>query len=159
MRSLNDHSFPPSALVGAGLLVFTTVAGVGIHQWSNHFQPPATAMSDAPPIAARQLRFIDVGDGLGAYGGHVRVYDAKSGIEFAQLAENEGFIRTVLNGLSFERTKRGVQADPVFELAAWPGNKLTLGDPATGAQVNLGQYGARNKGVFLRFLDHPEAGQ
>ncbi|WP_146002769.1 photosynthetic complex assembly protein PuhC [Telmatospirillum siberiense] len=159
MRSLNDHSFPPSALVGAGLLVFTTVVGVGIHQLKNHFQPPTAAASDAAPIEARQLRFIDVNDGLGAYGGHVRVFDARTGIELAQLAENEGFIRTVLNGLTFERTKRGIRAEPVFELAVWPDNKLTFGDPATGARVNLGQYGARNKSVFLHFLDHPEAGR
>jgi putative photosynthetic complex assembly protein len=156
LSSLDDRPFPTAALIGAGLLILTTVVGVGIIQFNKH-NAPSVATESAMPVETRDLRFVDEGDGVSVYGGHVRVFDAATGAEFPQLRDSDGFIRAVLNSLAFERTKRGVSAPPIFELAYWPDNRVTVQDPATGARISLGAFGDRNKAVYLRFFGRPEA--
>jgi putative photosynthetic complex assembly protein len=156
LSSLDERPFPKAAIVGASLLIFATVAGVAAGQLHKHFVLAAPAIT-AKALQSRDLRFVDAGDGVNAFGGHVRVYDVATGAELPPLVHSDGFIRAVLNSLAFERTKRGVSAAPIFQLALWSGNKLTLGDKTTGAEVNLGAFGSGNRAVFLRFLDHSGA--
>jgi len=156
VSSLDDRPFPNLALFGAGLLILTTVLGVGIVQHSKQYEPPARASTETI-VESHDLRFVDAGDGINAYGGHVRVYDVATGAELPPLRESDGFIRAVLNSLNFERTRRGIEAPPVFQLIRWSGNRVTLGDPATGSRVNIGAFGAGNQMVFARFLDHAGA--
>ena len=108
MSSLDDKPFPKGALLGAGLLVLTTVAGVGTIQLQKHFTHdgrggPAMA---AAPLQVRALRFVDQQDGVSIYGGHVRVFDAASGAELPQLRERDGFVRAVLNSLTSPSSQR-----------------------------------------------------
>jgi putative photosynthetic complex assembly protein len=141
--------------MGAGLLVLSTVAGVGTIQLKKHFAHiplNASAILAEVPTEVRSLRFVDQQDGVSIYGGHVRVFDAVTGAELPQLRERDGFVRAVLNSLAYERTKNAVQAAPIFELARWPDNRITIADKATGAQINLGDFGPGNKSVFLRFF-------
>jgi putative photosynthetic complex assembly protein len=155
LSSLDDRPFPAGALVGAGLLVLTTIAGVGTIQLRKHFSHVPLIASEiqvANPVQIRALRFEDQKDGVAVYGGHVRVFDAETGAELPQLRERDGFVRAVLNSLTYERTKNGVQAAPVFELTRWSDNKITIADKATGARINLGDFGPGNKSVFQRFL-------
>jgi putative photosynthetic complex assembly protein len=135
------------------LLIFATVGGVAAIQLRKHFSPPAPVAWADSAIERRALRFVDAGDGVNAFGGHVMVYDAATDAKLGPLAESDGFIRAVLNSLAFERTKRGIDAAPVFQLVRWPDNKLTLEDSVTGAHVSLGAFGHGNRAVFLRFLD------
>jgi len=154
LSSLDDRPFPKPALIGAALLILTTVVGVGVIQLQKHFAPPVPVdfAQGATPLETRALRFVDQGDGVAIYGGHVRVFDAATGAELPQLREREGFVRAILNSLTYERTKSGVEAEPVFELVRWSDNRLTIADKATGAHVNLGDFGPGNKAVFLRFF-------
>lgn len=151
---MDDHPFPQAALIGAGLLIFVTIGGVGTIQLQKHFAhiPLTPSISDAGALEIRALRFVDEQDGVSIYGGHVRVFDAVTGVELPSLTESDGFVRAVLNSLTFERTKRGIEAPPVFELSRWPDNRLTITDKATGSRINLGDFGAGNKSVFLRFF-------
>lgn len=151
MSTKQESPFTLIAVVASGLLMVSSVIAVNLHQNRKMEQPPQ-AVATGELLQSRQLRFVDQGDGISVYGGHVRVFDEASGAEFPQLREDEGFIRTVLNGLAFERSKRGITASPVFELASWSDGKLILTDLATGAHVGLGQFGAPNKAVFMRFL-------
>jgi putative photosynthetic complex assembly protein len=153
LSSLDERPLPTPALVGAGLLVLTTIVGVGAIQLTKHFAPPHQATATETAIDTRDLRFVDQGDGVNAYGGHVRVYDAVTGNELPPLRESDGFIRAVLNSLNFERTKRNMDAPPVFQLIRWSGDKITLEDRATGARVNIGAFGNGNRAVFLRFFE------
>jgi len=159
LSSLDQRPFPKMALLGAGMLALTTVVGVGAHQLIKHFSPTAEVADYGTQIQARRLRFIDQGDGISSFGGHVRVFDATTGRELAQLKESDGFVRAVLNSLAFERTRSGAGGDTVFELASWSSHKLTLKDTATGASVSLGQFGAGNTAAFLRFLDPAADGE
>jgi putative photosynthetic complex assembly protein len=155
VSALDEKPFPAGALIGAGFLILISVGGVAAIQVRKHIDPPPPA----PVVAAlesRTLRFVDEGDGINAYGGHVRVFDAATGEELPQLRPNDGFIRAVLNGLQFERTRAGVSGPPVFEVAYWPNKHITLADTATGKSVNVGEFGPGNMAVFLRFLPHGE---
>jgi putative photosynthetic complex assembly protein len=151
---MDDRPFPQAALIGAGLLILTTVVGVGTVQLQKHFAhiPLTPSVSSAGALQTRALRFVDQQDGVSVYGGHVRVFDAVTGVELPSLEESDGFVRAVLNSLAFERTKRGIEAPPVFELSRWPDNRLTMTDKTTGARINLGDFGSGNKSVFFRFL-------
>lgn len=155
MSSLDDRPFPPAALAGAGLLILSTVAGVGTIQFQKHLAHiPLRAASSLPgqPVETRSLRFIDQQDGVSIYGGHVRVFDAKTGAELPPLRAQDGFVRAVLNSMAYQRSKNGIAAPPVFELARWPDNRITLWDAASGSRINLGDFGPGNKSVFLRFF-------
>lgn len=160
MSSLDEKPFPAAALIGAGLLVLTTVVGVGIIQINKHYSPivPFSDARSGSPAQTRELAFIDEHDGVSVYGGHVRVFDATSGRELPQLRERDGFVRAVLNSLMYERTKRGVAAPPVFELARWTDNRITMSDKSTGARISLGDFGPGNKAVFLKFFGPAKAG-
>jgi len=151
LSSLDERQIPLTALVAGGLLIITTVLGVKLHVERD---PPALRHEavSANLVASRLLRFVDAGDGVSVYGGHVRVFDAKTGEELPQLRENDGFIRAVLNSLTYERTRRAISGPPVFELASWSDYRVTLTDQLTGAHVSLGEFGAKNKAVFFRFL-------
>lgn len=139
-------------------MILFTVAGVGTIQLQKHFAHIPLDAAQIPserPTDVRTLRFVDQHDGISIYGGHVRVFDAQTGVELPALRENEGFVRAILNSLAYERTKKGIQAAPIFALARWPDNRLTIVDNATGASINLGDFGLSNKAVFLRFFARP----
>ncbi len=144
MSSLDERPFPTAALVGAGMLVLTTVAGVGAIQLNKHFYhiTDVVELDSGSPIVKRELRFDDLGDGVNAY----------AGVEIPPLRSSDGFVRAVLNSLNFERTKRDLGGAPVFELVRWSDNRITLQDRTTGKFVDVGEFGPGNKAVFLRFL-------
>ncbi len=156
MSSLDERQIPITALVAGGLLVITTVLGVKLHVERD---PPASRQEtvSASLVQSRQLRFVDEGDGVSVYGGHVRVFDVVTGAELPQLRDNDGFIRAVLNSLAYERTRRNISGAPDFELASWSDQRVTLTDRLTGAHVSLGEFGTDNKAVFLRFLQSSRA--
>ncbi len=151
---MDDRPFPTAALIGAGLLVVTTVVGVGTIQLNKHFNhiSNASPIDTGTPVVTRELRFVDQNDGVNAYAGNVRVFDATTGAELPPLRENDGFVRAVLNALNFERTKGDLSAPPVFELIRWSDNHITVRDRATGKFIDVGEFGSGNKAAFLRFL-------
>ena len=156
MSAAKDRPLPIIPLVAAFLVMFDTIVGIRIYQ-AQHPRPAVTPIDTTQVVRSRDLRFVDSGDGVSVYGGHVDVYDATSGAAYRPLRENDGFIRAVLNSLSFERTKRSVSAAPIFRLTYWSDKKVTLQDLATGKHVSLGQFGAKNESVFMRFFAEPEA--
>jgi putative photosynthetic complex assembly protein len=161
LSSLDDKPFPRGALIGAGLMILSTVAGVGTIQLQKFHAGTLRAAPtiNAAAVETRDLRFIDLQDGVSVFGGHVQVFDAVTGAELPQLRERDGFVRAVLNSLAYERTKRGLSAPTVFQLTRWSDDRITISDPVTNARINLADFGHGNKTVFLRFFPSSEAGQ
>lgn len=155
MSAPSHRPLPILRLLAAFLVMFDTVVGVHVYT-ARHPRPTVTQISTASVVKSRNLRFVDSGDGVSVYGGHVAVYDAVTGAAYLPLRENDGFIRAVLNSLSFERTKRSMNAAPIFRLTYWSDKKVTLQDLATGKHVGLGQFGPKNESVFMRFFAGPE---
>ncbi|WP_439814978.1 photosynthetic complex assembly protein PuhC [Zavarzinia sp. CC-PAN008] len=145
-----DQIIPTGAVWAAGALILASLVGVGIQQWDKRDAPPLA--SSATPVNVRTLHFIDQGDQPIAFKGRVRVIDEQTGQELPELAASDGFIRAVLNGLAFERSKRRIEAPGIFRLVHWSDHRLTLEDPATGARISLDEFGSGNLTPFLRFL-------
>lgn len=156
MSGLDERPFPRGALLGAAFLIAATIVGVGINQIVKFSAPAPQTQSAETVIASRDLRFVDQGGGVNAFGGAVAVFDDRTGDYIANLTPTDGFIRVVLNSLAFERTKRNIAADTVFTLVMHAGNRMFMVDPVTGRSVNLGAFGPDNRHVFVKFL--PDAG-
>ena len=157
MSSLDERPFPTAALVGAGLLILSTIVGVGFVQLQKEFNAGPTldrAPHDADQaiLETRDLLFVDQRDGVSVYGGQVKVFDARTGEQLPDLVPQEGFVRAVLNSLAFERSKLALETEPRFQLSRWTDDRIVITDTATGASINLGNFGQGNKAVFDRFF-------
>jgi putative photosynthetic complex assembly protein len=156
MSAIDERPFPRGALIAAGFLIGTSLIVVGSVQLMKHFgPPPPPEVIDETQIAeTRDLRFNEVGGGI------IVVADAASGAEIGRLNNTDGFIRTVLMSMAFDRDKRHVTtAQPVYRLIRWVDTRLTIEDTTTGVRVNLGAFGPANKDVFQRFLAKAEIPQ
>ncbi len=160
MSALDERPFPRGALLGATGLVALSIFGVGINQIVKFSAPPGQSAeaSLGPVRQARDLKFVDEGGGVTAFGGAVAVYDVATEAFIGNLTATDGFIRVVLNSLKFERTKLAIPGANVFRLVERVGGHLTLEDPATGRSVNLGAFGPDNRAVFFKFLPVPPEG-
>ena len=136
--------FPRGALLGATVLLGLTLllaatarqTGVGV-----------TTNPTSTVVEQHALRFEDRPDGA------VEVRTVADGEVIERLAPGtNGFVRSVLRGLVRERTRRGIGAEPPFELTRWADGRLSLDDPATGRTVELGVFGPSNADAFARLL-------
>lgn len=106
---------------------------------------------EARPMAERQLRFVDRGDGA------VVVSDAQTGGQVAVIEPAEGgFVRGAMRGLARARFAAGIGAEVPFRLVGWSDGRLTFEDPATGTKLEMAAFGHTNAEAFLRFLSPSE---
>jgi len=144
MSHVHTETFPRAALVGAGLLLGTTLfvatlvrlTGIDIRSM------PAPAAS-----VSRELRFTDQLDGS------VLVTDATRGTTVTTLLPGtNGFLRATMRNLAHERRREGLGPQAPFRLFASAEGRLILEDPATGRQIELEAFGPTNAGAFARLL-------
>lgn len=154
----HENTVPRPALIMAGglvalSLVLTGAVSLGILD-REAVPGVERAAASVAPAKTRELRFEDAADGS------VRITDAASG-QLIKLVDEDtqsgGFIRGVLRGLARERRMHGVGSGPPFTLTLWQDGSLSLGDSATGREVELGGFGADNRAVFVALLDGKEA--
>ena len=124
--------------------VIAGIALVGIEA-PHHTRPLPVPASTV--VAARDLRFEDQADGS------IAVLDAASGLRAGTVAPLQGgFVRGVMHGLARTRQRRGVGPRIPFHLVASSNGRLVIGDPATGAMVELEGFGMTNAASFAQFL-------
>jgi putative photosynthetic complex assembly protein len=151
MSGHGNVAFPKGALWGAAALIsFTLSVTVAVRAGVfPHVANPPTLREQASVtrLAARDLRFLDRGDGA------VVVTDL-DGAEVATIlpASEQGFVRGVLRGLARERRLKDVGPDAPFRLEQWSDNGLTLTDLGTGRQIELGAFGSTNRAAFAVML-------
>ncbi|HTO67413.1 MAG TPA: photosynthetic complex assembly protein PuhC [Bradyrhizobium sp.] len=131
---------PRGAILGAAALIgFSLVAasagrltGVG-----------AVHADYARTTWTASFRFEDRADG------GISVIAPESGTTIGVVpAGTDGFVRTVLRSLAFDRQRHGVGAGPAFVIARWSDGRSTIDDPATGRRVDLAAFGAANRQAF-----------
>jgi putative photosynthetic complex assembly protein len=143
-----DRRFPRAALIGAAMLVGFAMAAAIAGRFANVGtlkEPTAAALE------SRDLRFEDRGDGA------VLVYDVDSSRQVAVLAPGTNvFVRGALRGLARARRMEDVGPEPAFRLTHWGDGRLTIADPTTNRQIDLGAFGITNARAFAVLLTAPE---
>lgn len=143
--SHGGHPIPRSVLIGAGLLVATTILLSGI---ASRTGLGTSEMPASPPIRELELRFEDRSDGA------VTVLEAETGRVVAVLPPgSNGFVRGVLRALARERKLREVGPEQPFHLARRADGRLSLTDPSTGQRIDLDSFGPTNLRAFENLLD------
>ena len=139
-----DPSLPRGALIGAGVLVASSLLLVGIARVTG-YGPPKPPVSTA--VASYALRFVDRADGA------VLIYTQADNrlVDTLQPGTN-GFVRGVLRGLVRERRAEHIGPIPPFRLTRWADGRLSLDDPSTGRHVDLEVFGPTNAGAFADIL-------
>ncbi len=152
MSEIDSQPFPKAPLIGAGLLVGVTIlfaAGPRL----GYLPPIHTATTERAAhhvgvVETRDLRFTDRADGA------LVIDDTTRGTVAAILPHgtNNGFIRGALRGMARDRLLRGVGKTPPFRLTLFSDGALTLFDPSTGRNIELGSFGPTNKQSFADLL-------
>ena len=143
--SLAEQPLPRKALLGAAALVcFALLATLG----SRLTDVGTTSLPAAEAARTRDLVFADQADGsvvisLASSSAAIQVLEPGSG----------GFVRGVLRGLGRDRKLRGIGPDQPFRLTQWSDGRLSLSDPATGVNIDLGPFGPDNIGAFASLLE------
>jgi putative photosynthetic complex assembly protein len=137
------RQWPIAAAAG---LVVASIAAVAAVRMSGM---PIT-VPDAPPVAQRDLRFVDQPDGS------IAVLDAADQRIVDRVVGESGFVRGTLRGLARERKRQGLGPDIAFRLVARADGRLTLLDPATGRRVDLESFGPTNAAAFAHMLSAAE---
>jgi len=152
MSEIDSQPFPKAPLIGAGLIVGVTILFAAGPRLG--YLPPihtATTERTAKHVAVvetRDLRFTDRADGA------LVIDDTVRGSVAAVLPHgtNNGFIRGVLRGMARDRLLRGVGRTEPFRLTLFADGALTLFDPSTARNIELGSFGPTNKQSFADLL-------
>jgi putative photosynthetic complex assembly protein len=142
----HDHHapVPRGPLLAIGALVLATVVGAGLSRLSGL---GTLRMPEAAAVQVRELRFDDRADGS------VAIRDAGSDRLVATVAPGSGgFLRGTMRGLVRERKRQGIGDDVAFRLVGHADGRLTLEDPATGRQIDIGSFGPTNGAVFAQLM-------
>ena len=152
MSEIDSQPFPKAPLIGAGLIVGVTIlfaAGPRL----GYLPPIHTATTERAAkhvavVETRDLRFTDRADGA------LVIDDTVRGTVAAVLPHgtNNGFIRGVLRGMARDRLLRGVGRTEPFRLTLFADGALTLSDPSTTRNIELGSFGPTNKQSFADLL-------
>ncbi len=139
----NANKIPRGAIIGAGVLVISSLIMVGIARLTGYTpdQPPVSRV-----VESYDLRFEDRADGA------VLIYDASNRLTDELAPGTNGFVRGVLRGLVRERRADHVGPTPPFRLTRWADGRLSLDDPSTGRHIDLEVFGPTNAGAFADIL-------
>ncbi len=145
MGSSDHQRFPRFALIAvAGVISLTLLAVIYVRiSGMDISQIPTTATV----VDARELRFTDSTDGA------VMVYAVSDEQLIAVLEPGtNSFIRGVLRSLNRERRFQNVNIYQPYRLVRWDDGRLSLEDPATGQQVDIGAFGRTQLDAFAALL-------
>ena len=152
MSEIDDKPFPLAPLLGAGVLVAGVIA-LAAGPRLGYLPPIATASTERAAhhvalVETRSLTFADRADGA------LVIDDVGRGTTAAILPHgtNNGFIRGVLRGMARDRKLRGIGASAPFTLRLFADDALTLSDPSTGRNIELGSFGPTNRQSFADLL-------
>jgi len=139
-----DQAVPKGAILGAFALIVFALVTVSVARLTGigtvHFD-------HASPVQSTSLRFEDRPDG------GIAVIAPSSGVVLGVIEPGtDGFIRTVLRSLAFDRQRHHIGSGPAFILNKWSDRHATLDDPSTGRSVDLVAFGSTNAQAFSNLM-------
>ncbi|MBR0934162.1 photosynthetic complex assembly protein PuhC [Bradyrhizobium jicamae] len=143
-HAVADRTVPKRALLGAAVLVAFSIVTAGVGRLTGL---GALHSEHGMPVRSVSLRFEDRVDG------GISVIAPNSGTVIGVVpVGTDGFVRTALRSLAFDRRRHGVGDEPAFLINRWPDGATTLEDPATGRRVALGAFGDANLKAFTNLM-------
>ena len=141
-EAVADRNVPRGALIGAAALISFALVAAAIGKATDFGAVRATYSA---PVSSVALQFQDRPDG------GISVITPETGSVVGVIAAGtDGFVRTALRSLAFDRQRRGVGSAPPFAIVTWPNGQTTLDDPSTGRRVELAAFGVSNMQTFAR---------
>ncbi|GAB1717002.1 MAG: hypothetical protein NTAFB05_20440 [Nitrobacter sp.] len=136
---------PRGALIGAAALIIFSIVAASVGRLTGIGTVRANYTGT---VWAMSFRFEDRPDG------GINVVAPESGATIGVLpAGSDGFVRTVLRSLAFDRERQGVgAAGPAFVISKWSDGHTTIDDPATNRRVDLAAFGAGNMQSFEKVI-------
>jgi putative photosynthetic complex assembly protein len=139
-EAIASRMVPKGAILGAAALIGFSLVAAGVGRLTGVGTVRAGYTST---VQTASFRFEDRADG------GIAVIAPESGVTLGVVpAGTDGFVRTVLRSLAFDRQRRGVGAGPPFVISKWSDGHSTIDDPATGRRVDLAAFGAANMQTF-----------
>ena len=145
MSAAAEHPpFPRAILAFAGAAIGLSIALAAFGRITG----AADSAPTAPPVASRDLLFMDRSDGA------VVVFDAADQAAPITVVapETNGFLRATMRGLARQRLRADAGREIPFRLTAWADGRLTLEDPMTGRRVEMEAFGITNGEAFAHLL-------
>jgi putative photosynthetic complex assembly protein len=143
-EAVGDRMVPRGAILGAAALIGFSLVVASVGRLTGLGAVRTDYISTVQTIS---LRFEDRADG------GISVIAPETGAIIGVVpAGTDGFVRTVLRSLAFDRQRHGVGSGPAFVLAKWSEGHFTIDDPATGRRVDLGAFGVDNMQTFERLV-------
>jgi putative photosynthetic complex assembly protein len=147
-EAVADRNVPKGALIGAAALISFAIIAAGVGRLTG---VGAVRAGYSAPLSSVELRFEDLPDG------GIAVIAPQTGMLIGTVAAGtDGFVRTVLRSMAFDRQRRGIGSGPPFVIVKWPNGQSTLDDPSTGRRVDLAAFGAANMQTFARLMSKGE---
>jgi putative photosynthetic complex assembly protein len=153
---LEKELVPPAALWAIAALLVTVLiiafvarmTGVGVVTLAG------STGADVEPVVERMISF-GVEDRAG--GGEIPILDGRTGEVLVVLPPGEGgFLRGAVRPLTRERTIRSADPSEPYRLTRWSDGRLTLMDPVSEIQMDLGAFGPDNAAAFAALLPRGE---
>lgn len=143
-EAVADRNVPRGALIGAAALISFAILAASVARLTDI---GAVRGNYSAPLSAVALRFEDRPDG------GISVIAPETGAVVGVVeAGTDGFVRTVLRSMAFDRQRRGVGSGPPFIVVKWPNGQSTLDDPSTGRRIDLAAFGADNMRSFAKLM-------
>jgi putative photosynthetic complex assembly protein len=143
-EAVADRNIPRGAIVGAAALIAFALAMASVGRLTGlgavHTDYTTAAQTTA-------FRFEDRADG------GISVIAPESGAVIGVVpAGTDGFVRTVLRSLAFDRQRHNVGSGPSFIITRWSDGHATIDDPTTGRRVDLAAFGLANMQTFANLM-------
>lgn len=139
-EAIASRMVPKGAIIGAAALIGFSLVVAGVGRLTG---VGAVRANYVNTVHTMSFRFEDRADG------GIAVIAPESGATLGVVpAGTDGFVRTVLRSLAFDRQRHGLGAGPPFVIAKWSDGHSTIDDPATGRRVDLAAFGAANMQTF-----------
>src|SRR5215831_16243803 len=135
-----ERMVPRGAIFGAAALIGFSLVAASLGRLTG----VGTVRTDyASKVQSMSFRFEDRADG------GISVIAPETGATIGVVpAGTDGFVRTVLRSLAFDRQRHGVGSGPAFIIARWSDGHSTIDDPSTGRRVDLAAFGVANMQSF-----------
>ena len=107
---------------------------------------PLSLSDERSIISERKIKFIE-----GPLG-ETQILDERGTVLISYEKGNENFVSTIRGVILRDRSVTKKNVDSFVILRLRPPNRLSIYDPVTGQEIDLAGFGAKNIGVFYKFL-------